>query len=88
MRFRSILLASILAISTSAAFAQAVGGRNVHDSLCSFALTQGKKVQTDCSIHIVSRGEMYCFHGMREMSSFASNFDVNAKKASENFGRM
>lgn len=88
MQIRSILLASILAISTSAAFAQIADGRNVHNGLCSYALTQGKKVQTDCSINITRQGETYCFHGMKEMSAFASNFDANAKKASESFGRM
>lgn len=90
MKIRQILLACVLALSMSAAVAEIESGRggvSVHDGLCAYSLTQGKRIQTDCSVHIVNRGEMYCFKGTRELSLFASNLEKNVKKANEVFGR-
>lgn len=87
MRFKNLILAGILALTTSAAFAQVHGGRGEHDGLCAYALTQGKRVQTDCSIHLVNRGQMYCFENTRGLSTFATDLDENIKKADEVYGR-
>jgi hypothetical protein len=59
-----------------------------HDGLCAFALTEGQRVQTDCSVHIVTRGQTYCFQRTRELSQFATNLDANIRRADEVFARM
>ena len=90
MRIKSILAASAMVLFASTALAQVTGGRGApkHDGLCAFALTQGHRVQTDCSIHLVTRGQMYCFENQRGLSHFATNLDENMKTADEVFGRM
>ncbi len=87
MRAINTLIAAGLALATSMAIA-GEGGRGEFGDQCAYGLSQGMKVQTDCSIHFVDgRGKKLCFSTQQNAVKFMTNFEKNLKAAEKNASR-
>jgi YHS domain-containing protein len=81
------LLAATLALGATMA-AAGEGGRGEFGEQCAYGLSQGMKVETDCSINFVGdRGIKYCFSSQQNAVKFMSNFEKNLKAAEKNASR-
>ena len=81
MRAMTTLIAAGLALGASMVYA-GEGGRGEFGEQCAYGLSQGQRVQTDCSINFVTdRGTMLCFMDQKSAIKFMTNFAQKLKKA-------
>lgn len=81
---RNILFATALALFATSAFA----AKGEFNDECTYGLSQGKHVKTDCSVNEQIGGKTYCFSSPGAKSKFMADAQGNMKKAQETFGRQ
>jgi YHS domain-containing protein len=54
-----------------------------YDNMCTYGLSQGKQVSTDCSVSASLVGKTYCFSSADAMAKFMKNYKANLTKADD-----
>jgi len=75
--FKSAVAGALLLGMTAAAMA------GEYDNMCTYGLSQGKQVKTDCSVSATLQGKTYCFSSGDAMASFMQDYKANLSKAND-----
>jgi len=54
-----------------------------YDNMCTYGLSQGQQVKTDCSVSATLVGKTYCFSSSDAMASFMQDHKANMSKAND-----
>ena len=54
-----------------------------YDNMCTYGLSQGKQVSTDCSVSASLSGKTYCFSSADAMAKFMQDYKANLSKAAD-----
>jgi YHS domain-containing protein len=54
-----------------------------YDNMCTYGLSQGKQVSTDCSVSASLTGKTYCFSSADAMAKFMQDYKANLSKADD-----
>jgi len=60
-----------------------VGLAGEYNNMCTYGLSQGKQVKTDCSVSATLQGKTYCFSSGDAMASFMQDYKANLTKAND-----
>jgi hypothetical protein len=78
MRLSMVLVWAGLLLASAGAAAAAQGQ---FGNLCAEGLALHQQIQTDCSVHSVIDGKLYCFGNAKAKKIFLLHPDTNLKKA-------
>ena len=59
-----------------------------YDNMCTYGLSQGKQVKTDCSVSASLAGKTYCFSSADAMASFMTDYKTNMSKAADYYKQL
>ena len=59
-----------------------------YDNMCTYGLSQGQQVKTDCSVSASLAGKTYCFSSADAMASFMKDQKANMAKADGYYSKL